>query len=248
MALEPSAGGLEGRLVTRPANPPLERSERGDALARETRERLRDLGLESLPAERDLAGLFDLVDRFHRAVFEASPDLRVSCGRGCSGCCSQMVFDVHAFEVERIGRRLVETGRVELVGARLEERRDTHARVRRDHPRRNDEDVDDWIERVAIEFWKEDESCALLDTDGACSVHDVRPWSCRRSFAASDPALCCGDHADDPRRRFFTLAPDAGFDADLQDLDRFATYDVDTDQLDLGLLRWLGAHAPTRRG
>jgi len=220
---------------------------RGDALAREARERLHDLASETLPTERDLAGLFDLVDRFHRTVFEASPALRVSCGRGCAHCCSQMVFDVHAFEVERIGRRLVEERRVAPVRATLERRQELHDRVRRDHPRHHDEDVDAWIERVAIEFWKKDEPCALLDADGACSVHDVRPWSCRRSFAASDPELCRGDHAQDPRRRFFTLAPDEGFDAALEDLDRFATYDVDTDQLDLALLRWLRAHTPTRR-
>lgn len=235
-------------MVSRPTHPPLRRSARGDALAREAGERLRGLTRHDLPDERDLTALFDLVDRFHAAVFEASPALRVSCGRGCSNCCSQMVFDVHAFEVERIGRRLVEQGRADTVRARLERRLEIHDRVRRDHPRRGDEDLDAWIERVAIAFWGEDEPCALLDDDGACSVHDVRPWSCRRSFAASDPELCRGEHARDPRRRFFTLAPDEGFDAALQDLDRFARYDVDTDQLDLALLRWLRAKATTRPG
>ena len=235
-------------MVSRPEHPPLARSARADALAADAEAQLRAIAEAELPVDdATVRRLFETVDTFHRAVFEASDRLTVRCGRGCSNCCSQMVFDVHAFEVELIGRRLVEEGRAAAVRTRLEERLALYHRIRLEHPRRGEESLDDWIERIAIEFWKQDEPCALLDADGDCSVHDVRPWSCRRSFAASDPNLCRGETARSPHRRFFTLAPSEGFDEDLVALDRWARVDVDTDQLDHGLSRWLRATAHISR-
>ena len=46
--------------------------------------------------------------RFHEVYAKSNP---VSCQRGCSACCSQLVFDVIAVEVEDLGRHLRRTGR-----------------------------------------------------------------------------------------------------------------------------------------
>ena len=230
------------------SRPPLAVDAAAEAQANLVRARLNAM-LEAgrPPTDEELDALFDDVDDFHRRVFAASDRLRVACGRGCANCCSQMVFDVNAFEVDRIGRRLVAEGRVEDVRARLAERDARYRHDRLENPRRRDEDDDAWTERVAIAFWRRDEPCALLDDDGNCSVHDVRPWSCRRSFAGNDPALCRGEHARDPRRRFFTLAPHETFDEELQALDHWAPYAVDSDRLDAALLRWIEGNV-TRRG
>lgn len=200
---------------------------------------LRAIAARGTPIREDELGALDAeLDRYHALLFEESGAVP-RCAEGCSNCCAQAVFDVHAFEVERIGRMLRASGRAERTLAALEERLERFDTVRRAHPRDPDESEDDWIERVAIEFWKLDLPCALLDPDGSCSVHTVRPWSCRRYFSLSDPAWCRGDTAEDPRRRGLIAEPAEDTDALLGALDRTVEFDPETDRLDLALARWL---------
>lgn len=209
------------------------------AVAEEIRAHLRDLVENgTAPEPGDLDALGALLDRFHASLFEES-GRAPRCSRGCASCCSQAVFDVHAFEIERIGRRLRAEDRARTVLADLEERIAVHDATRRAHPRRAGESEDDWIERVAIEFWKLDRPCVLLAPDGSCSVHSVRPWACRRYFSLSDPALCRGEMAKDPRREGFIADPADDTEALLDAIDRTMPFDPETDRLDLALARWL---------
>ena len=188
--------------------------------------------------DRSLDALFAQCDDYHERLFEEAGAV-VRCGRGCAGCCSQMVFDVHAFEVRRIGRRLRAEGRDGEVRRALGRRIEAYDRIRRDHPREAGESLEDWTERTAVEFWKLDLPCALLDEDGACTVHDLRPWSCRRAFSLSDPQLCRGRTASHPERRFLLADPVEEIDELLGALDRTTPFDPETDRLDLALAREL---------
>lgn len=227
-----------------PGLPPLGASVEADARASEARELLGDLlATQHPPDDAALDALWAAVDAFHAAVFRATDVFAVRCTRSCSNCCSQMVFDVNAFEVDRIGRRLIEEGRADSVREAIAARDEAYSEVRLETPRDRAEDDDTWTERVAIAFWRADHPCTLLDAEGNCSVHDVRPWSCRRSFAGNDPELCRGAHARDTRRRFFTLAPYETFDEELAALDHWAPFDTDSDRLDRSLLRWLDARS-----
>lgn len=209
------------------------------AVAEEIRAHLRELAERgTAPDPADLDALGASFDRFHALLFEESGQAP-RCSRGCASCCSQAVFDVHAFEVERIGARLRAEGRARTVLAALEARLQDYDATRRAHPRRAGESEDDWIERVAIEFWKLDRPCALLEPDGSCSVHSVRPWACRRYFSLSDPALCRGETATDARRKGFIADPVEDTDSLLAAIDRAMPFDPETDLLDLALARWL---------
>jgi Fe-S-cluster containining protein len=209
------------------------------AVAAKIRAHLRDLAESgTAPDPVGLDGLGALLDRFHAVLFEESGHApRCSCG--CASCCSQAVFDVHAFEIERIGTRLRAEDRARTALTALEERIEDYDATRRAHPRRAGESEDDWIERLAIEFWKLDRPCVLLAPDGSCSVHSARPWACRRYFSLSDPAFCRGETANDPRREGFIAEPADDTDALLAAIDRTMPFDPETDRLDLALARWL---------
>lgn len=223
-----------------PGLPPVGVSAAADALGASVRSTLRALlDAGRPPTDDEIDALFAACDAYHHEVFDTTKALRVRCDRGCANCCTQTVFDVNAFEIDRIGRRLEDEGRATEVRERVAARDARYRALKLRNPRARDEDDDAWIERVAIAFWKDDDPCALLAADGSCSVHDVRPWSCRRAFAGNDPALCRGEHAHDPRRRFFTLSPYETFDEELAALDHWAPFAVDSDRLDAGLLRWL---------
>lgn len=214
------------------------------SIAATLRARLEDLAAAARPiTEQELAELFAWADAFHRVLFEESGALP-RCGAGCSSCCSQVVFDVHAFEVERLGRHLVASGvSVEELIAALDRRIGHFDTIRREHPRAADESHDAWTERLAVEFWKADLPCVLLDEQGRCSVHELRPWSCRRYFSLSDPQWCRGESAHDPRREGIIVDPFEEIDALLHALDRHVGMELDTDRLDLGLRRWFALRA-----
>jgi len=235
---------MDGGLVNdRPDLPPLGASVEADTLGAAIRERLSAmLAAGRPPLDEELDELFAAVDRFHEAVFAVTEVFTVRCARGCANCCSQMVYDVGDFEIDRIGRRLAEEGRTAEVREALAARDVIWSEVRGATPRRRAESDDEWIERTALAFWSKDVPCALLGENGECTVHDVRPWSCRRSFAGSDPDLCRGEHARDPRRRFFTLSAYETFDEELGALDSWAPFAADSDRLDRALLRWIEAH------
>lgn len=218
---------------------------RAAALGAALRARLLDLDAAGkAPSDEMLDALFAVADDFHRTLFEES-GARPRCGAPCASCCSQLVFDVHAFEVERIGR-LVAEREAELPAflAALDRRLARSDEVRREHPRDPGESFDAWEERIAIEFWRLDLPCTLLRADGTCSVHAIRPWSCRRYFSLSDPAWCRGESANDPRRAGFIADPFEEIDELLAGLDRWVPFDAETDRLDLALQRWFSRRGP----
>lgn len=192
-------------------------------------------GLEPLLA---LARFRALQERFHSSYAEADP---VSCHRGCSACCSQLVFDVTAVEVEDLGRHLRRNGREEEVLDPLRQRRDRYDQVRLAHPRDVGESHDDWTERIALRFWSLDSPCVFLDDDGACSVFEHRPQSCRRFFVHGPAELCTPQDAAKPERRSRMVepGPEDAIDDLLELMSRQIPFDPEDDRLDHAMVRWL---------
>lgn len=191
--------------------------------------------MDPLPA---LAGFRLAQRRFHDAMIQDDP---VTCCRGCSACCSQMVYDVHAVEIEDLGRHLRRTGRAAAVIAALHRRTDLYDAVRRQVERAHGESEDDWMERVALAFWLRADPCVFLDPDGSCSIHEHRPQSCRRYFVRGPAALCTPHTAWSPARRAFMAEPGVGNEVDVL-LDRLSLrvpFEPEDDRLDHALLRWL---------
>jgi Fe-S-cluster containining protein len=182
-------------------------------------------------------------NRFHDAYVAAKP---VSCLRGCSSCCSQMVFDVSPVEIEDLGQYLRRAGRQEEVAAALRRRRDLYDAIRLESPRDPGESEDDWTERVARAFWAQAEPCALLDAEGGCSVFAHRPQSCRRFFVHGPADLCTPDAADSPDRKALMVEPGSEDEVDrlLLALNRGVRFDPEDDRLDHALLRWIENRSP----
>ena len=108
---------------------------------------------------------------------------RISCRKGCTGCCRQLVL-AELSEAEYILARNPEV--VERVLPKLVE----HAQFAAQLP---DTLASEEAEHAATEaYWQRNLPCAFLE-DGLCSVYEDRPLPCRTHFVLSDPALCATD-------------------------------------------------------
>jgi Fe-S-cluster containining protein len=179
-------------------------------------------------AAREPEGVKRAVVRFHRRVDEVldatirGHDVKIDCARGCSYCCSMQV-DVSPYEAFTLAawvRTHFDAGRLAAAIARL---------------RHNDERT----REVGMEARKRmNLACAFLGDDGACTVYEARPASCRR-FHSTRLATCVASYenpADDsiesPMHAAVAhnaqvivtqarhAARDAGLDADPVDMNR----------------------------
>ncbi len=107
------------------------------------------------------------------AKHEEPPEMPIACRRGCSTCCQAKVL-VLAPEVLRIGDYLRKNKSAEELAKLLERICETDTKTR-------------GLSRAARA--EKHISCPLLDTDGGCSIHDVRPLVCR-SWTSYDAAAC----------------------------------------------------------
>ncbi len=105
---------------------------------------------------------------------------RVSCTRGCSACCKQIVV-AELSEAEYILER--NPAAVTRAAAKLLEQ----ARIAAQLP--GDLDGEEGTAAAADAYWQLDMPCAFLE-DGLCSIYEDRPIPCRTHFVLSDPALC----------------------------------------------------------
>jgi Fe-S-cluster containining protein len=107
------------------------------------------------------------------AVESEPPEAAIACGKGCSVCCQAKVLAV-APEVLRIAAYLRETLSEEARAALLERVRAADATTR-------------GLSRA--ERAETHVRCPLLDSEGGCSVHPVRPLVCR-SWTSYSAAEC----------------------------------------------------------
>ncbi|HEX3469690.1 MAG TPA: YkgJ family cysteine cluster protein [Silvibacterium sp.] len=123
------------------------------------------------------------------AVQEGSP---ISCKAGCGACCRQLV-PVNFFEAEALTEwmaTLPEERRTELEG------RFHRALLALRNAGVIDKILDDrWprepqaTTQLAIDYFHAHVPCPFLE-DESCSIHPIRPLSCREYLVTSPPALC----------------------------------------------------------
>jgi Fe-S-cluster containining protein len=93
----------------------------------------------------------------------------VRCAKGCSHCCRGPV-EIRPHEAQLLLEHLCSTGR----------------RLDRDKVERQSAyTVKTWREQPAA-----DQACVFLGDDGACTVYDLRPNTCRKLLVTSDPRHC----------------------------------------------------------
>ena len=131
-----------------------------------------------------------IVARVSEAAAEAGSP--ISCGPGCGACCRQLV-PLSLFEAEALSewmRSLPEDRQAELA-----------ARFHRALLALREAGVVDkivgerWIRDpdlttdLAIEYFHAGVACPFLENE-SCSIHPIRPLSCREYMVTSPPALC----------------------------------------------------------
>ena len=92
----------------------------------------------------------------------------ISCKKGCSYCCEQLV----AVSVDE-AQYILDMARENKIHIDWKKARDQASRG-----------IDSWIDRG-----KEKRTCVFLK-DGACSIYEVRPGTCRNYHAYSPPDQC----------------------------------------------------------
>jgi Fe-S-cluster containining protein len=93
-------------------------------------------------------------------------------------------------------------------------------------------------ESRALAFFARRWPCVFLADDGSCSIHGLRPYSCRRFFSLSDPELCTAEGVVRREYRGFFFEPSAHVDRAMAELDGVLDFDAGTERLDKALLAW----------
>lgn len=162
--------------------------------------------VRSTKVKRQLALLgrevFDEYTLLDLAVGEAVEDIEVSCRKGCSACCRQLVQGTTS-EVAVI------------VAAYPSEIWDRRRQIREQEKRLSElicdvfgieafekgvgvydaESLEDYRKKnkeVADLWWLERRDCVFLLPDQTCAVYRARPIACRTHLAISEPAVCEG--------------------------------------------------------
>jgi len=149
--------------------------------------------------------------------------LPVRCTAGCANCCRQYPLGIHAFEILHLHRHLKDSPDFPRLLGRC---RDRHANYREweafvatayPSPAWDDEDR----QALAQEHDFDDgQPCPFLDGLGSCSIHPVRPLTCRMFLSLSDPTYCTSELNTAPEAHQVTLPPDEAVALRLERLDR----------------------------
>jgi hypothetical protein len=103
-------------------------------------------------------------------AMKAAAHVKVSCCKGCSGCCH---YEVEITHDEAVLLAAVVRAGATVDGARL---RDQASRER-NSPKWHD-------------VPRDENRCVFLGPDGACLIYEDRPSACRRLIVTSPPANC----------------------------------------------------------
>jgi Fe-S-cluster containining protein len=150
-------------------------------------------------------------------------DLKISCQAGCGTCCHQYPLGIHAIEVLHIHALLKAAMRLEEILpaciARAANYRDWQDAVAKSYgPDGWDPDAQ---EILAQEHDFDDgQPCPFLDTFGSCSIHIMRPLTCRMFLASTPPCHCSSELNTHPDTIQFTLPPDESIALRMERLDR----------------------------
>lgn len=119
----------------------------------------------------------------------------ISCKAGCGACCRQLV-PVSLFEAEALSEWMRSLPREQQ--AALEERFHQALTKLRDAGAIEKILDERWVTdgelttQLAVDYFHAGVACPFLENE-SCSIHPIRPLSCREYMVTSDPVLC-----DDP--------------------------------------------------
>src|ERR1700738_948575 len=148
--------------------------------------------------QTNLTELLPIIQSFENAIIggavrEASKvGLSISCKAGCGACCRQMV-PISIFEAQAMGQwiRTLPPEQQQVLEARFHQTllalKDTGI-----IQRLIDEDWfadNDTAKLMAIDYFRLGIPCPFLENE-SCSIHPIRPLSCREYLVTSPPALC----------------------------------------------------------
>jgi len=167
---------------------------------------------------------FDAYGQFLSYSIDAN-SIKVSCGRGCDRCCHHYPTSIHALEIALLYRNLLSRPDLEDLISSCRSRVDDFEGWKdftdETYPKRSASDKED----LALEhYYDERNRCPFLGGDGACTVYEHRPMTCRMYIATSDPRFCEAEHVTDDEADIFTIPPDESIAARLQRLDRAVDY------------------------
>lgn len=151
--------------------------------------------------------------------------IKVSCGRGCDRCCHHFPTSVHALEIALLHRHIA--GRedyaqlVEACRSRVQDYEGWKDFTEETYPDRTPSERED----LALEhYYDEGNRCPFLGGDGACTVYEFRPLTCRMYIATSHPSFCMPESITDEGADIFTIPPDESISSRMQRLDRAVDY------------------------
>lgn len=140
----------------------------------------------------------NLFSRYQNAVLADYP-LKMTCGPRCGACCCHWPEDTYSFEVLYIAEFLRKNRRDEIPALRASLKRDAGClgRIKRDVSARLKDpkqkaaigDIDPY-DIVLSSFYQFKRPCPLLTKDGSCSIHPVRPLTCRVYISFSSKDYC----------------------------------------------------------
>jgi Fe-S-cluster containining protein len=142
--------------------------------------------------------VLDLFGRFQKEVLDSYP-LPVTCGAKCGACCHHWPEDTYSFEVEFIAEFLKKNVPRKIPGICKTLRADcdllekTRAIVAKKYSTKAMQkklgDIDPY-DLVLSSFYEQDRPCPLLTKDGSCSIHPIRPLTCRVYVSFSPKKYC----------------------------------------------------------
>jgi Fe-S-cluster containining protein len=143
--------------------------------------------IEVPAGQTNLTELLPIIQNFESAIIG-----RISCKAGCGACCRQMV-PVSIFEAQALGNwiRSLPEDQQQALEARFHQ---TLLALRNTGiiQRLVEEDWfadNDTAKRMALDYFRLGIPCPFL-VDESCSIHPIRPLSCREYLVTSPPELC----------------------------------------------------------
>ena len=127
-----------------------------------------------------------------------SEDRKVTCKKGCSGCCRHFVDSVEPFELMAIHLAIRRDPRYPDLLVAFHRRASLFENLRREAG--EGEEADD---KALYRYFLRGAACPFLAADGACGIYADRPMSCRMFFSESAPRFCSGSAIATPWNRNF---------------------------------------------
>lgn len=109
------------------------------------------------------------------------PDRKISCKRGCHGCCYQLAL-VSTWEGALIAHYLIQTNQPKLLKAATEQGQRALGRIGPDYSA-------EAINAVTSQWLDDRIPCPFLK-DGECVIYGLRPVACSSYFVCSPPEVC----------------------------------------------------------